>query len=235
MLNQVTRLPKQTTLAFRTWGGARKGAGRKPKGDKALVSHAPRPDVAAAHPLHVTLRVARSVPNLRAQRPMRVLREAFRAAKERFDLRLVHYSVQGNHVHLLVETNGKKALSRAMQGLSIRMARALNKEFRRSGSVLADRYHARALKTPREVRNALAYVLLNHRHHAATHGGSVASLLGADPFSSARFFDGWARPINGARAGPEDEVSSPGTWLLRKGFRRLGLLDPLALPGLPKR
>ena len=161
---------------------------------------------------------------------MRVLREAFGAAKERFGLRLVHYSVQGNHLHLLVETTASEALGRAMQGLGIRIARRLNAELGRRGKVLADRYHARPLKTPREVRNALAYVLLNHRHHAATRPVSVASLA-VDAYSSARFFDGWSRKLVSARAGPDEEVASPRTWLLRTGWRRHGLIDPSAVPG----
>src|SRR5262245_4211498 len=147
----VSRRALQTEFTFRTWGGKRKGAGRKPKGPEALVSHTRRPSFAASHPLHVTLGVVRGLPSLRAERPMRVLRAAFRTAKERFGLRLVHYAVQGNHLHLVVEAEEARALSRAMQGLGVRIARGLNRELGRRGRVLADRYHARALETPREV------------------------------------------------------------------------------------
>ena len=90
---------------------------------------------------------------------MKVLRGVFAAAKGRLGLRLVQYSGQRNHVHLVVETSGG-AISRALQGLCVRIARGLNKKLGRSGRVFADRFHARALATPREVRSALAYVLL---------------------------------------------------------------------------
>src|SRR6476659_4949651 len=105
MLIQV----KQLDLGFRTWGGRREGAGRKPSGEKAGVSHARRAPFASSHPVHVTMRVVRSVPNLRSQRAMRVIRAAFRAAKERLGLRLVQYSVQGNHLHLVVEAQDRRS------------------------------------------------------------------------------------------------------------------------------
>jgi hypothetical protein len=49
----------------------------------------------------------------------------------------IHDSVQGNHVHLIVAANGKQSLSRGMQGLTIRMARALNRMMQRQGELFA--------------------------------------------------------------------------------------------------
>jgi REP element-mobilizing transposase RayT len=165
----------------------------------------------------VTLRARTEVGSLRAARLYPAL-EAAIAASSRSDFRLVHFSVQGDHVHLVAEAHDKRALSAGMRGLMIRVARALNRASGRSGPVWADRYHCRELRTPREVRNALAYVLLNARKH----GREVAPV---DPCSSARWFDGWrdhSAIVDLAVAPPA--VVAPRTWLLGAGWRRHGLL-----------
>src|SRR5438067_13774640 len=108
--------PKQMALTFRTWGGARRGAGRPPRDGKPLVSHGARPRFHASCPLHVTLRMRRQVWNLRTRRCFTALERAFLDGGNRLGLRLIHYSVQGNHIHLLAEAAGKEALSRGMQG-----------------------------------------------------------------------------------------------------------------------
>src|SRR5204863_6356859 len=125
------------------------------------VSHKPRPRLVARHPVLVTIRLRAGLPSLRHKREFALIRERFEIAAERFDVRLVEYSVQSNHIHMVVEAADEQALGRAMKGLWVRIARALNRLWYRSGSALDDHYHARALKTPREVRNALVYVLQN--------------------------------------------------------------------------
>ncbi len=152
------------------WGGRRKGAGRKPKGERALVTHGARPVLLARFPVHVTLRVLPHVWNLRSRRGSRVIARAFAAGGDRFGMRLCEYSIQGNHLHFLVEAADRKALSRGMQGLSIRLARGLNALMGRHGKVLADRFHARILRTPTEVRRALSYVVGNRDVHRARWG-----------------------------------------------------------------
>src|SRR6202163_3015021 len=135
-----SRLPAQT--AFRlptTRGGYRPGAGRKPKRD-AGPSHLRRPELSRHHPVHTTLRVARGCWNLRSRRALAALQGAFEGGRERFGFRLIHYSVQGNHLHLIVEAESKQALSRGMQALTIRMARALNRMMCPRGTVVADRF-----------------------------------------------------------------------------------------------
>lgn len=216
------------SLMVRTWGGARRGAGRKP-GPRRLVSHAPRPALLARHPVHVTLRVARDIPSLRVKERFRILRGAFRAALGRADFRVVHYSVQADHLHLLVEADDCLALSRGMAGLQIRIARALNRHLSRRGKVFTDRYHARILKTPTEVRNALAYVLNNFRKHAKEHGAKLARGW-LDPFSSSSCFAGWlgVHPYGQ----PSDVgVATGRTWLLAAGWKRIGLIRTDQCPG----
>jgi len=224
---------RQRAFRFRTWGGARAGAGRKPQGARAGVSHRRRPLHAKCHPLHVTLRVRRGLTALREHELFLAVRRALVAGRERFGFRLVHFSVQRDHLHLLAEAESRCALSRGVQGLAIRVARAINRRLRRRGKVFADRYHARALKTPREARWALRYVLLNARKHEP---GTVPSGF-VDGCSSAAWFNGFARPAElvfgarqcreafRARHGLDSPVVAPRTWLLAVGHQRAGPFD----------
>ncbi len=75
--------------------------------------------------------------------------------------------------HLIVEARDATALARGVQGLSIRIAKAVNKVLKRRGKVFADRYHAHALRTPTEVANAIDYVLGNGRIQAERRGRAV--------------------------------------------------------------
>jgi REP element-mobilizing transposase RayT len=216
------KIPRQ-----RTHGGQRKGAGRKPKRDRAGVSHHGRDEVTRGTPVHVTLRVLDHVWNLRSRRCHAVVRAALAGMKDRRDFRVVHYSVQGNHLHLLAEADGNRELSEGLQGLSVRLAKGLNQLMARRGKVFADRFHAHVLRTPTETRNALAYALLNHRSHMARIGERV-NHGPIDPFSSAATFDGWHDP---APQGVSDvPVKPPETWLLRMGWRRRGLVAASETP-----
>jgi putative transposase len=156
---------KQAAFAFRTWGGKREGAGRRPARARRGVVHRRRPVLKARFPVHVTWRMAEGVWGLRTRRCFGALARAFWGGANRFGFRLVHYSVQGNHVHLLVEAEDARALSRGMNGLGVRVARGLNRVMRRRGQVLDDRYHAHILRTPTEVRRARNYLLDNARRH----------------------------------------------------------------------
>jgi len=210
------------------WGGRRAGAGRKPAGERAGVRHAPRALFSARHPAHVTLRMRSGVPSLRFPRLVRAFERSLSLASERGDFRVVHYSLQSNHVHLLVEAVSPAALACGMKSVAARLARAVNRVFGRTGRVLADRYHLHSLKTPREVRNALRYVLLNARHHASR----LSRRVQLDAASSARWFDGW---IKGWEVPRDTSGTSPvaraRTWLLNLGWRRCGLIDPADVPG----
>lgn len=140
------------------------------------MPHLPREAFKARMPQHVTICVKRGVWNLRSQRCFNVLARAFWTGGDRFDFRLVHYSIQGNHIHLLTEARGKKALARGMKGLGVRIAKHLNKLMQRRGRVLGDRYHSRLLKTPTEVKRVRHYLLDNGRkHHGIDHPDPYAS------------------------------------------------------------
>ena len=214
-------------------GGPRPGAGRKP-GPRPRVQHRERARVPTGCPAHVTLRVRSDVPGLRRARFVRELRRTLREACERGSFRLVHYSVQRDHVHLLVEAKGKHALACGMKSIASRFALAVNRVFRRRGPVLDGRYHAHVLGTPKEVRAALAYVLLNARRHFAKRRG-LAPPVRLDEASSGRWFDGWRERPDGIAPGALPDVAAPRSWLLRVGWRRHGLIDPAEVPGLPAR
>jgi len=195
--------------------------------------------VAPRHPQHVTLRIRGGVRSLRRYRLVRVVRECIRRGHKP-TFRVVHFTVLANHLHLIVEARCATTLARGMQGLEVRIARLLNRALARRGSLFAERYHARSLRTPREVKNAIRYVLLNVRHHAAAQGQRLPPAW-IDPFSSAPWFDGWARPfivrvpwIHELRAQPPP-TAPPTVWLLTDGWRRAGLIDHEEIPGAPRR
>jgi REP element-mobilizing transposase RayT len=186
--------------------------------------------IAARHPSHVTLRVRSDIPSLRTVRLVRELERSLRARTLREGFRVVHYSIQSDHIHMLVEATGADSLGRGMKSIAARIARAVNRVFKRRGPVLDGRYHHHVLRTPREVRAALAYVLLNSRKHAAARlRGVVRAFVGLDPATSGRWFNGWAHIIE--QPSDEPAVHSPRTWLLQRGWRRHGLIDPNEIPG----
>jgi putative transposase len=132
--------------------------------------------------------------------------QAIGAARERDGFRIVHFTVQSNHVHLIVEASDANNLARGVQALSIRIARAVNRALERHGKVFADRYHAHALRSPKETANAIAYVLGNSHIHASRRGEAIREEA-IDPLSS---------------AANRQLVAQPHTWLLRIGWT-LGL------------
>ena len=151
-------MPAQQSLYVRTHGGKRPGAGRPASGPRSSEKHQPRPAIDARHPLHVVIR-ARPGLKLRRRAGWLAVRHGLAVTCRRSDFRICHVSVQGNHVHLIVEADTHVSLARGMQGFQIACARRFNLQTRRSGGVFADRYHPRPLRTLRETRNALAYVL----------------------------------------------------------------------------
>ena len=229
-------LEQQLTLPMHGWGGAREGAGRK-AGPNPRIRHLSREPLASRFPCHVTVKVRKGVPSLRTAKLVREVERSFSRAKERGDFRLAHYSIQSNHVHLIVEAKDADSLGRGMMSLGSRIARAVNRVFERRGKVLEDRYHLQILKTPTQVRNALRYVLLNGRKHAGAAARKGRALL--DPASSSRWFAGWkerfADFVDEARQRPGGTVRTvapPRTWLLHDGWKKArgGLLDPTEVP-----
>src|SRR6476659_387206 len=153
--------PEQLVL-WKKHGGKRRGAGRPPKGPRAGSPHKERPVLHARYPVHITLRVAGAVGNLRRRRVYHAIREATLTTALREDFRIVHLSIQRTHLHLIVEADNKRALALGMQGFQISAAKHLNaaisrdKPDRRRGAVFPDRYHAEVIKSPTQARHTLS-------------------------------------------------------------------------------
>ena len=197
---------KQLALKIPQRGGKRKGAGRKRRAWRPRVSHKARAQFDKPAAVLVTLRVAADVWNLRSKRCFGVIEDCFAGARARFGLRIIEFSVLGNHLHLLVEADSSAALSRGMQGLNVRIARAINRLMDRRGSVFDDHYHSLLLETPTKLVNAIGYVLGNHEHH---YGPSC----GVDPYCS----------LACVRQGI---LATPTTWLIRIGWQRARVRSP---------
>ena len=213
-------LPKRRARGRR--GGWRPGAGRPRK--PGFVSHAARPRLAKSSPQHVTLRIVEGLPSLATAYLFAIITQAIADSHKPW-FRVVEFNVLGNHLHLMTEADDNATLARGMQGLEVRLARRLNRALGRRGKLFPQRFHARFLKTPTEVRNCLRYVLLNGKHHDAE---KTFSKTWIDPWSSAPWFDGWAEPIADDASWKRDLVrkarpTAPAkTWLLRVGWRRAG-------------
>ena len=209
-------------------GGANAG---RPRGAKSNVPHRARPDTRL-----VTRCVSRfaslAVYNLRRQSLFLAVRRALSAASSRA-FRLVHFSVQRDHIHLIVEARDRSMLLLSSRGLSIRVARAVNHHLDRRGKVFGGRYHARALTTPREVRSALVYVLQNWRKHIV-YGASHPARPAVDPCSSSFWFTGWKHSALGSPPAWSERdplpVRSASTWLGAMGWRKLGLIGATERP-----
>ena len=214
----------------KSWGGKRANAGRKlAPGKRRSLPHRPRPQHLGRHPVHVTLRVRAGLPSLRSQRISQELHGILARQRDRRygpAFQVVEFSIQDNHLHLIVEAVGDEdahdQLRAGVSGLVIAFAKRLNRLLDRKGKVWGDRWHGRDLATPREVRNTLVYVFRNvARHRARMFGEGVV-----DPFSSAASFSGWTRPLTMSIATKPWTHPPPQTWMLERGWRIHGLLDP---------
>jgi hypothetical protein len=225
------KLPLPRPKPAATWGGRRRNAGRKPKGQKAGHPHERRDELSPRDGAHVTLRLVAGLPSLRSATWLPAVEAAFAAERDRKGFRLCHYAVLDNHFHLVCEADDRVALWRGVQRLCVRLARAINRRLGRKGRVFSDRYHRRTLTNPTQARNTLAYVLLNGQRHG---GGAWLDTWEEDPYTSCRSFDGWRRrpPPSDAGSGPAP-VTAPRSWLLREGWKlaKRGRIDPTEVPG----
>jgi REP-associated tyrosine transposase len=225
--------------------------GRKPKGKRAGSPHKTRPELKPRFPVHVVLRVVEAIGSMRKRHMYKALREATIAVAKRElnyveagAFRIIHISIQRNHVHLLVEADHKMALSRGMQSFQISAAKHLNRALsvrslragiaykqamaaRRRGTVFPDRFYQEIITNPTQARRTLAYVINNWRKHREDRDG-LPSTWKVDPFSTGVLFDGWKECAEALFYMPYREtyqplvVYFPKTWLLREGWRKGG-------------
>jgi REP element-mobilizing transposase RayT len=234
---RASRSKPEQLLLFQKRGGKRRRRGRKRSAWRAGSGHRKRPELKARHPVHVVLRAIAAIGSLRRRSTYKAIREATLTTARREDFRIVHVSIQRNHVHLLVEADGKRALAAGMQGFQISAAKHLNAAIskgkpgpRRRGAVFPDRYHAEVITSPRQARHALRYVLCNWRKHEEDQRSPMSDWK-IDWFSTAAMFPGWAEyapyeeePFlwRGPQTYDPLVVYQPRTWLLRDGWRKAG-------------
>lgn len=254
-LHKQLALPKLDKNGQRR-GGRRAGAGRKPKDGRKRTRpgepHKPRPQLLGRNPNHIIVRVVDVFRNLRKRHIYQAVRHATIAVAMRelaYDevkgaFRIVHISIQRNHIHLLVEADNKRAMSRGMQSFLISAARNINRAYGakleraepRRGSVFADRYHCEIITSPRQARRALAYVLNNWRKHREDRE-RFSETWNVDPFSTGFQFMGWREREDkdvmwrGPNTYDALVVYLPKTWLLSEGWRKHGTISFYEVPG----
>jgi REP element-mobilizing transposase RayT len=207
-----------------THGGRRSGAGRPRKPHQHDAPHRKRPSLSPLHPVHVVLRTTAWTPRLRCGAVYRALRRVLAHYLGRADFRIVHVSIQRNHLHLLVEAADRRALTRGMQSFAINAARAIQ---RGAGKVFAYRYHATQIKTAQYARNALAYVLNNWRRHRED-AHTDAKL---DPYATGIAFRGWTQRVLQPTGYEPLPTSPPRTQLLVFDWQRFGRIGLYEQPG----
>jgi REP element-mobilizing transposase RayT len=239
-------------------GGARVGAGRKPKDGikraRGAEPHKVRPLGKPRFPRHAVLRVLPVFGSLRKRHLYSALRTATIAVALRelaYDdvngaFRIIHISIQKTHIHMLVEADNKLAMSRGMQSFMISAAKHINRAYsermklaqRRRGPVFADRYHQEIIETPRQARHALSYVLNNWRKHREDREPHAQGLE-LDPFSTGTHFMGWRERAHEVVSRGRDTyeplvVYFPKTWLLNEGWRKAGTISYYEVPSSPR-
>jgi REP element-mobilizing transposase RayT len=224
-------------------GGKRKGAGRKQVRAIKSAPHRRRPVLRKGIGLHVSLRVTSELARLRRRNAYAAVRRAANVVLARTDFRVIHISIQANHVHLIVEADNKAALATGMKAFEVSAARRLNAAQAgepgwmkpRKGKVFPDRYHVELLDSPRRARNALAYVLNNWRRHREDRTYATRSWQ-VDPYSTAAAFFGWREAnLTLPRSELDGEsplpVARPETWLLREGWKKYPPVSAFEVPG----
>ncbi len=237
-LSLITKLDKNGQRR----GGKRAGAGRPKKGERASERHKTREAFRANQPVHVVIRPIAEVGTLRGFDTYKAVRSAMITTYARARIRIVHISIQGSHIHMLIEAAGRLELARGMQGFEIACAKSLNAVlskrlgYHRRGTVFPDRYHAVIIRTPRQARGALAYVLNNWRRHREDKV-RAARLWPIDLFSSAPSFSGFKdldpSELRFAERYLKLPVWEPRTWLLSTGWKKHGLIGAAEVPGKP--
>ena len=134
--------------------------------------------------MHVTCRCAKGVGRLRTGEVRQAIARAIAHVNQRKEFRVVHVSVQHDHLHFLVEADDHQTFVSGMRALTITVAKAINAAKQRTGRVFGYRYHATTIESPRQARNALAYVLNNWRHHLEDEKSLASRSALIDPYAS---------------------------------------------------
>lgn len=163
----------ELNLYLGQWGGRRPGSGRKRIHSKG-VAHRTREIINSRTPLHINFRFKTFIRN---KESLRLLKRAIVNARAH-GLKIIHFSLQSNHVHFIIEAKDNTVLTKGMRSLTITFAKGLKK-----GRVQIERYHLHVLKSIRETRNAVMYVLFNQQKHdrgICSEISSYSSILSMD-------------------------------------------------------
>jgi putative transposase len=178
--------------------------------------------------VRVTMRIEKAVGYMRKRNMYRAIRRATLQSFAKQLIRIVHLSIQGDHLHAIVEATSSEDLALGIKGFQVSAARHVNRACGRKGRVFADRYHVEQLRNPKMVRNAIAYVINNWRKHGEDRGSAVS----IDPYASGASFTKWKVAPKVISVDEEPLVVSPASfWLLSVGWTRHGLIDPDEVPG----
>ncbi len=148
----------------------RRGRPSKP----GSVSHSRRIRFAEGARLRVKLRLANGRKTMRDARMRKLVGECVDAANGRFGTKILGCWGEDTSILLVVESDGCEALASAMQGLSVRIAKRVNRTFGTRGAVFGQRYDAivlvklRRMKRAERVLRKVNYHLFNLRdflHH----------------------------------------------------------------------
>lgn len=189
-------------------GGRRPGSGRKRIHSKG-VAHRTRERVNLKIPLHINFKVKASIRNKLC---LKILKRAILNGREK-GLIISHFSLQSNHVHLIIEARDNKTLTKGMRSLTITFAKNINK-----GSIQIERYHLHVLKSLNEVKNAVHYVLFNEQKHRNLKRAYV------DHFSSLQFHPNLKQLAKEARIAivmnrgltEHSFLNGPYSWMLKQ-------------------
>jgi REP element-mobilizing transposase RayT len=231
----------QQAFEFKTWGGKRRGAGRPPKGARSSEPHQARVRFSSPTPVHITLRVVAPIATLRRPDAYHAIRRSMYTVVEKSDFRIVHISIERDHLHLLVEADDHESLWEGLRAFESSAAQRLNRAIslatgtRRRGKVFGDRYHARLIMSPTQARNTISYILNNWRRHGCDRGMETM-FWDVDYYSSGPSFDGWKELDHSpflypAPDYPRLSVCRPKTWLMKTGWRQAGPISMRDIPG----
>jgi REP element-mobilizing transposase RayT len=158
----MKKLRKGTQLTLSNW----KRAGRTAIHDKG-IRHISREDIKKPTSLHLTIKVRENKADIKNKQILKALHHSIKRARMK-RLKIVHYTLEYNHIHLLVEAEIKQLVHQGMQAFGISLAKKINTIKRLKGTVYKHRYHLRKINSPRDLKNVLHYIFNNGIHHKRT-------------------------------------------------------------------
>lgn len=205
----MKKVRKGTQLTLSNW----KRAGRPAIHDKG-IRHIAREIIKKSTSLHLTIKVRENKADIKNKQVLKILHYAIRRSRIK-GLRIIHYTLEYNHIHLLVEAADKQTVHQGMQSFGITFAKKINAIKRLKGTVYKHRYHLRKINSPRELKNVLYYIFNNGIHHKRT--STVLDPYNTLPaFKSLKFLYGhWSNKI---------EADIKKSWFLSELKKELSFL-----------